>query len=340
MTMTTEYEGLDLSEMQKEYERVNAEGATFNSDDYFEKFVKLPDPAGYVNMRLMPRKKGSKLYQATRVHTLINPAQKDSYGKPRKRTFHCPQELVQGQRGPSWKGDCIICKYYRDLWSKSESAKGKAQEDLQNQARAIKPVERYYYNVIVRSEKDSKTGENKKNVGPKIFSCGKMVHAKIMRAIVGDESADEAPLGDVTHPVTGRDFKLVKKVVKGTGGTEYPGYDNSKFEDVSPAGTPEELKTWLENLHDLKALRVLKTSDELKQALKVHLGIVKGESEDTSDLDEFRNVSQENHSDVIGDVVTESVREDLVTPTVKLSSDKSDLDILADDDFLKEMEAD
>lgn len=329
--MATEYEGLDLAEMQNEYERVSAEPGSFGGEDFLEKFVRLPERDGYTLMRLLPRKKGGKLYCATRVHTLTNPTTK------KKRTYHCPKVLVQTEKGPRWQGECIICKYYSDLWQKSESLSGKAQEDLQNQAREIKPVERYYYNVIVRSERD-KDGSVQKNVGPKIYSCGKTVHAKIMRAIVGDESAGEKPLGDITHPTNGRDFRVVKKVVKGGGGKEYPNYDNSKFEDATPAGSPDELTTWIENLHDLQALRAVKTPDELKHALRVHLGMVKeGDAAVDNELDEFRNAG---HTASAPAAASESVREELAVSTTPAASESKPAgeEILADDDFMKELE--
>lgn len=331
--MATEYESTDLAEMQNEYERVNAEPGSFVGNDFLEKFVRLPERDGYTIMRILPRKKGGKHYCATRVHTLSNPTTK------KKRTYHCPKALVQTEKGPKWQGECIICKYYGDLWEKSESLSGKAQEDLQNQARAIKPVERYYYNVIVRAEKDFKTGETKKNVGPKIYSCGKTVHAKICRAFVGDESAGEKGLGDIAHPINGRDFRVVKKVVKGGGGTEYPNYDNSKFEDVTPAGSPDELTTWLENLNDLQSLRAVKSEDELKHALRVHLGMVKeGESQD-DDLNEFRTAGNTASGGSSVAEPTRGVREELVVSSSPASSEsKSGEEILADDDFMKELE--
>lgn len=328
--MATEFEGLDLSEMISESQRVNAEPGAGVGEDYLEKFVRLPERDGYTIMRILPRKKGGKHYCATRVHTLYNPTTK------KKRTYHCPKVLVKTDKGDKWQGDCIICKYYNDLWQKSEGLSGNAQEELQNQARAIKPVERYYYNVIVRSEKDFKTGDFKKNVGPKIYSCGKTVHAKICRAIVGDESAGEDGLGDVTHPIDGRDFRVVKKVVKGGGGAEYPNYDNSKFEEVAPAGSPDELSNWLENLNDLQSLRAIKTEDELKQALRVHLGMIKeGESQD-DDLNEFRNAGQTASS--TSSSTLDSVREELLVSTPPSESNSGE-EILADDDFMKELES-
>lgn len=337
--MAIDYEPLDMSEVMTEYERVSAEPGANQSEDFLDKYVKLPERDGYVLLRILPRKKGSKLYCATRIHTLANPSAKGPDGKPKKKSYHCPKVLVQTEKGPRWQGECIICKYYSDLWQKSEGLSGKAQEDLQNQARDIKPVERYYYNVIVRSERD-KDGNVKKNVGPKIYSCGKTVHAKIMRAIVGDESAGEKPLGDITHPTNGRDFRVVKKVVKGGGGKEYPNYDNSKFEDTAPAGSMDELQAWLENMHDLQALRVVKPADELKHALRVHLGMVKEADEQSDELEEFRNAG--HVASAATSAPAEALREDLAVSTTKLEAREEakaqENELLADDDFMKELE--
>lgn len=317
-----EFEALDLSEMQSEFERVSAEpGSAAQTNDLQQMYVRLPERDGYVQLRLLPRKKGSKFYCATRVHTLINPTTKQ------RKSYHCPRNLVQTERGSKWQGDCIVCKYYSDLWQQSMALEGKAQQDLQNAARAIKPVERYFYNVIVRSEKDS-NGDVRKNVGPKIYSCGKTVHAKIMRAIVGDESAGEPALGDVSHPVHGRDFRVVKKVVK-SGSQEYPNYDNSKFEDVSPAGNPEELDNWIEHLHDLQALRVIKSDDELRHALKVHLGMIKEGEAAADDLSEFRGSNTVPASSVVKEEIS-------VKPAVAETTPSYE-EPLADEDFMKEL---
>jgi hypothetical protein len=324
--MALEFEPLDMAEVATESERVNTEQGA--GDGFLDKFVKLPERNGYVMMRILPRKKGQKLYCATRTHRLTNPTTGQS------KSLHCPKELVMTDRGPRWQGECIICKYYSDLWQKSEKLNGKAQEDLQQKAREIKPVERYYYNVIVRQEKD-KNGAVHTNVGPKIYSCGKTVHAKIMRAIVGDQSMGEKPLGDITNPTNGRDFRLVKAVVK-SGGNEYPNYDNSKFEEPSPLGEMDEMEGWIENLNDLSALRVLKDEEVLKHELKVHLGLVKEEGA-KDDLAEFRSAPSAASSASPSDA-EETVREELTSkPAAKAEAKKQEEDVLADDDFMKEL---
>lgn len=325
--MALDFEPLDMAEVATESERVNAEPGA--NTDFLAKFVKLPERDGFVLLRVLPRKKGQKLYCATRTHRLNNPADPQNGA----RSVHCPKELVMTDRGPKWQGECIICKYYSDLWQKSENLNGKAKDDLQQKAREIKPVERYYYNVLVRQEKQ-KDGSVLKNVGPKIYSCGKTVHAKMMRAIVGDQSAGEKPLGDITHPTNGRDFRLVKKVVKGGGGAEYPNYDQSKFEDPSPLGEMDDMEQWISGLHDLSALRILKTEDELKHDLKVHLGLVKGVAV-KDDLAEFRGAPS------VASEAEDTVREELCTSVkteAKADAKKAEEEILADDDFMKELD--
>ena len=246
-----DYEALDLSEIELESGRVNSKGQQ-NSDGGNNNYVRMPDGNSFVVLRFLPRKKGEPLFMAAKYHML-----RDNNGN--KRVFFSPKQLVKTDKGPRWVGDnSIIDKYLRDLWSKSEKVSGKPQEELRNQYRELKGIERYYYNVMVRQEKDIKTGETIKNVGPKIFSCGKTIHGMIMRAIVGDEAAGEEALGDITNPKTGRDFKLVKKIVG-----DYPNYDQSKFIESSPLGEPKEVDNWLSNLHDLQSIRVLKSEDEL-----------------------------------------------------------------------------
>ena len=151
----------------------------------------------------------------------------------------------------------------------------------------------------------------------------------IVRAIVGDKDAGEEALGDVTNPKSGRDFKLVKKM-----NGEYPNYDLSKFLDSSALGEPDEINTWLENLHDLQAIRVVKTEDELKHALKVHLGLVEeaAQSDDSYDPSEFTSKPSAKSSS--SNKPTSSA--DLGLETA--SSTVVEEEVMADDEFLKEID--
>jgi hypothetical protein len=323
------YEAIDLAEMAAESVRVNSKGPTQENNNIY---VRMPSGQGtgegnsFITIRFLPRRKGEHLFCATKYHSL-----KDSNGN--RKIFFSPKKLTKTDKGDyRWTGDnTVIDKYLRDLWAKSDKVSGKAQEDLRNQYRELKGIERYYYNVIVRQEKDPKTGEAIKNVGPKILSCGKTIHGQIMRAIVGDEAAGEEPLGDITNPKTGRDFKLVKKNVKGANGAEYPNYDQSKFLEPSALGTPEEVEKWIENLHDLQSIRVIKTEEELKHALKIHLGLIteNGDDDDDYDASEF---SVKNNSK------NESKKELIEDQKEKVAISAEEEEIMADDDFLKEID--
>lgn len=333
--MSLDFEPLDLNDLKKEAKSLNSEN-NYSSDEYFQKYVRLPERDGFVLMRFLPRKKGKNFFCETRIHTLINPT------TGQKRMFHCPKVPVKTDKGKQYRGDCIICKYYSDLWQKSDNLSGKEQDDMRNDARALKPIERYYYNVIVRSEIDPKTKSTSTNVGPKIYSCGKQIHAKIMSSIFGDETTGEKELGDITHPTTGRDFRLVKKVSK-SGNREYPNYDFSKFEEVSSAGTMEELEKWLNNLHELESIRTVKTPEELRQALRVHCGmIVEGVQDDS--LDEFRvargtakPADVKINSNIIQATAADSVDDSLLAKKTAKSVISDETESLVDDDFLKEI---
>jgi hypothetical protein len=254
-------DALDMDELLAEDKRLSTQGGS----DFMENFVRMPDGNGFVVVRLMPPAKSRKFFCATRTHRV------------NEKSIHCTRVLNGGKWvDPDPAKPCVICKYYGDLWKQSEKEEGAVQAATQNAARDIKPVERYYYNCIVRQQVNPKTQEVEKNVGPKILSIGKTLHQRIIRAIVGDPANDEKPLGDVTHPQSGRDFKIVKRM-KGSGKDAYPEYNDSKFQEPAVLGDPDQINAWMEGLHDLNALRKLIPREEMALELKKHLGIIKDE---------------------------------------------------------------
>lgn len=267
--MAMDYSPLDMSEIGVEAERVT-QGA---GGSFLDNFVRLPKGDGYLVMRILPAgagKRGSEFVMKTRTHKLAD------------KTYHCPRVL----NGLFWVAppegdDCPVCKYYKAQWQKSlKATDDKVRDAIQAACRIIKPVERYYYNVIVRECVNPKTNKLEHNVGPLIYSCGKTVHAIIMEAIVGNPKKGKKAKGDVTHPKTGRDFRLVKATTKGQGGFEYPGYEGSEWEEQGPAGTPDEWDRWMASLHNLGELRKVKPFEVLDHALKVHNGKLEGDGED------------------------------------------------------------
>lgn len=247
------FESMDIDEIKKEADRVNK-----NNQSYLDTYVKMPEGTGFVSVRFLPKIKGKGLWCSTRIHSING------------KNFHCLRNLNTDGNKSSWRadlslGDCPVCIAYNNLWEQIKKTDNISEKsNLETKARAIKPVERYYWNVIVRSEIDPKTQEVKKNVGPKILSIGKTLHGMVLESIRGNELMGKEPLGDITDPRKGRDFKIMKKVVKGGGGAEYPNYDQSLFLDPSPAGTTEDLKQWLTNIHDLQALRKLASRSEIQ----------------------------------------------------------------------------
>ena len=334
--MSFDYEPLDISAIAQESQLINDDSGSTGKSKYLETYVRLPQEEGFVLVRFLPGKKGQKFFWAeTRTHSLTNPSIADPMF--RRRTFHCRNTRIEGTK--KYSGDCIICKYYQKLWRDSDAARSeKEKEELQSAARAIKPTERYYYNCIVRSEKDFNSGETKKNVGPKIYSCGVQVYGKIVRSITGDEKLGEPRLGDVTHPKTGRDFRIVKKI-KASGTRDFPNYDLSKFEESSVVGTADEFRQWMDNLHDLQALRVIKSNEELTTALKVHLGQIREGGDDDS-LSEIVNNSKVS-SNVKDHVTERPAKQEVASKPAKVEAIEGNMDDLADlvgnDDFMKEL---
>lgn len=252
--------GLDIGSLQNDYKTLKATEGSGGS--FLENFVRMPEGKGSVVMRLLPpAPKGAfgrddnPFYLVTALHRVNG------------KSLHDIREYVNGK----WVGRNPICEYMRHLWKESEQAAPAEAEQKRNLYRQIKPIERYYYNVIVREER-AEDGTVKKNVGPKILSVGKTVHEIILRGILGDKEMNQPQLGDVTDFKNGYDFKLVKTIRK-SGDQSFPNYEGSHFLEQSPAGDPDECKRWMENLHDLKALRILKTYEELEHELLVHLGL-------------------------------------------------------------------
>ncbi len=264
---------LDLSQLKGEADRLSKD---FSSNDFLANFVKMPEKKGTVVVRLLgPAASGmfdcqvNPFYQSTRTH------------KVNGKNLHCLKVLQDGK----WEGECPICRYYNWLWKESES-KGKEEADqMQVNARKIKPIERYYFNCIVRKEVDS-NGVVHENVGPKILSVGKTLYKLIIVNIVGDEELSLPALGDVTDFKAGRDFQIIK-TIRQSGEESYPNYDTSRFLDPSPVD-PDLAKACMESLHNLAALRHPLEAEEMKIELKKHLGLIPDVEGTNFDPSEFQ----------------------------------------------------
>ena len=259
--MSYEIEDINMEQMAAEAAALNKETTAMDN------FVKMPEKEGYVLLRLLPALKGKWHFCSTRIHRL------GEY--PNSKTFHCLRQRVKTPKGFMWlnptnnpANDCPICQKYAELWKVANNQRGDEQTRTQNLARSIKPIERFYWNAIVRQQLNPKTNSMDRNVGPKVLSCGKTLQTIIVDSINGNQITGLKKLGNVLHPSDGRDFRLVKKLKKGSSaGFEYPDYAQSSFEDISPLGSDADVKMWLENLHDLDSFRILLPREEIIAAM-------------------------------------------------------------------------
>ncbi len=330
-----EFGNLNIEEMQGEDSRLNSQG----NQSFLDQFIPMPEvkpgQTGSVAVRILPPVKGGKLFQYNRTHKING------------RNVHCPRPLVNGK----WERTvpCPLCDYYSSLWKQADKLEkeGRIQEaeKLKDEARELKPVERYYYNVIGRSVVID--GETKQNIGPRILSVGKILHKMIIRAIVGDEGDPDSKLGNITDLKAGFDFIIRKEVTTGDG---YPKYERSGFaRNPSPAGSPEEVKQWAESLQDLTKLRNPKEVDEIEKELAIHRGLIPDENE-SFNTDEFDAKWGKQAEDQVDEVVN-SASEATVTEvpaantadTPVVSETKSEAPPvedapIEDEDFLRELE--
>lgn len=333
-----EFGTLNLEEMAGEDARLKEQGG---SAGFLDQFVPMPEvkpgQTGSVAVRILPPVKGGKLFQYNRVHTMNG------------RKVHCPRPLVNGK----WDRNvtCPICDYYSSLWRQidklEKAGRGAEAEKLKDEARQIKPVERYYYNAIVRSMVVE--GKELKNVGPRILSVGKILHKLIIKAIVGEEGDPDSKLGNITDLKAGWDFIIRKEVTAGSEG--FPKYERSGFaRNPSPAGTPEEVKKWQETLHDLTKLRNPKEVDYLEKELAIHRGLIPDDAE-TFDTEGFdAKWRKQAASDVDDEVESAPVRVTVPagapapqaaaqkTEAAPAVTEKKETLAIEDEQFLKELE--
>ena len=140
--------------------------------------------------------------------------------------------------------ECDNCERYRELWRTAEN------HNPPQEARLLKPLERFHYQVIVRGEEDE---------GVKVFTIGKQLHQKIIKGIV--ETKIRMPWHErlwrwiksffvkirtwtILDWDSGRDFEIQREL-KATLMVPFPDYSSSRFlEDRKPVGTKEQMERW------------------------------------------------------------------------------------------------
>lgn len=322
----SEFGQINLDEVAGEDKRLSSQGGQNN---FLDQFVPMPEVkpgnSGSVAVRVLPPVKGGKLFQYNRTHKINN------------RSVHCPRPLINGK----WDRNvaCPICDYYTALWRQvdklTKSGNLAAAEELKEEARGLKAIERYYYNAIVRAMVVE--GEQKKNVGPRILSVGKILHSMIIKAIVGEEGDPDSKLGNITDIKNGYDFIIRKEVTAGEG---FPKYDRSGFaRNPSPSGDPEEIAEWVKNLHDLTKLRNPKDIEFMERQLAIHRGLVPDDdtSFDTDSFDAKWRQGGDDEMEYVTPVVTAAPAVSEVPARTSEPVVTEDVHI-EDEQFLKELE--
>jgi len=264
-----------LNDLQSEGDRLQKKDNPGNQD-YLKNFVKMPDGVGWVDVRVLPPDKtkpimAGGLCQPTRLVKLgvngVNP-----------RSYHSRRVLKGGYWvAPEGEEDCPANLHYTHLWKEADQLDKEGRhpeaEAKKNDARKLKPIARFYYNVVVvgRSDNDAVDNDNK------ILSVGVTVHETIINSFTGNEDKGIPKMGDVTDLDEGRTLRIYKDQ-KG----QFPDYSKTLFLDPSSIGSPEDRAKWAENLHDIAALRRVLPFEELKEKLQIHLGIIKPTGASTS----------------------------------------------------------
>lgn len=301
--------------IQQEAERVLADPKEKRAE-WMDKFVQFPEE-GAITVRILPPSHGMVLpFQPTKLHKLNG------------KSYHCRKELTNGK----WMGKigmCPPCDHYNDLWNRANNKANasKAAAYIET-ARKIKPIERYYYNCVVRDDPSQK--------GTKVLSVGKTIHAGILQAYVGNKKiAALKPLGKI-HEVTGReggrDLMIVKTIKKGM--DKFPEYA-LHWLDPSPLGNPDEIKEWLAQCYNLAELRVVKTAEELKLELQRELGLVPNEATGYDPRDYEAASSTPAPTTKVETVVKSQPSPTVVAEEPPFDVDTTDL--MADTEFIDEL---
>jgi hypothetical protein len=285
----------DMSALQEEFTRVTVDrkpGTNKKTGTFLDQFVKMPKASGYVTLRLLPPLAGFKLpYASCRVHNL---ASFEERNEKKANNLYCGRVL----ENKKWVGNCFICEYYNQLYRLADAAKAKGDMDLSEQyvarAKAIKYQEKYYYNAIVL-DSSPHTGQGPED-GPLIYSCGIQIHTRILEAVLGNKEMNKKSKGNIFHPISGRNLKVVKEMKPGG---QFPEYGGSEWEDPCPLSEDEnQIKAWLDNLNDVHALRKVLTVEEMQRAIRVFEGreVDSRKTFDMSFLDNTGEAHEETHA--------------------------------------------
>ena len=267
----------ELNELESEVQRHQKTPGEGGNVDFLKKFLKMPDGVGWVDVRLVPPDREKPLLAGG----LVQPTRLLKLGENgiNVRSYHSRRVLHNGRWvKPADGDDCPVTQHYHHLWNELEALEQqgyiKEAEAKKQLARSLKPIDRFYYNVIEIARSDA---DRVDSTEPKILSTGKTVHEVIVGAFVGNEKLGIPKYGDVTDFDTGRTLRIYKDMKGG-----FPDYGKTRFLEAGPIGDPEQRAKWIAARHDLSTLRRVLSAEELKEKLQIHLGIIKPTTKSSS----------------------------------------------------------
>ena len=218
---------INLDELRRKHEELSGTAKANSNQSFLDSFLRLEEGTNLI--RILPWKDEDKqFYAETKIHRV---EMNDGMAK----NFHCRK--VHNK-------ECPLCDTYYALWKKSTDK----DDEFANKARLIKARERYYMNVVSRTDNGDQP--------VKILSVGVMVFKKIIGTMLDED------FGDITDLQSGHDFKIVK-VMEGM----WPKYDQSQPRPKPEvAGSDKSIAVWMDSLHDIHALVRLEEYTAVKEA--------------------------------------------------------------------------
>ena len=213
----------NLEALRRKHEELSGQGNT--DENFLGKFLRMQEGTNLI--RILPWRDDEKeFYAETKIHRV-------EMSDGTNRNVHCRK--VHGEA-------CPLCDTYFKLWKMSSDR----EDEYAKLARKIKPRERYYMNVVDRSNGDQKV---------KILSVGQIIFKKVVGTMLDED------FGDITDLQDGHDYKIVK-VMDGP----WPKYDQSQPRPkAEAAGSDQEIAVWMDTLHDIHDLVRLEEYDSVKE---------------------------------------------------------------------------
>lgn len=185
---------------------------------------------GRTVMRVVPPRKGEKLFKIAHVHYLDVPG----VGRV---SFNCPRLMA--------KRKCSVC----DTAAKLEAT----GEDMDfRKAKKLRAKQQVFINVVVRDVEEN---------GPQPFRFGKMILDQLIEI-----RQDEDDGGNFAHPIEGFDLKISRKG-EGQNDTEYKvtttGARPSPLHEDA-----QTMREWIENQPDLSRFMRVLSDDAIDRKLR------------------------------------------------------------------------